>query len=194
MDRNGALTSIEKWLVNFLTNVSKSELFSVAAEPMIKPGRPLKTIGSSLGCISSMVPYCHFCRMMCLHIVALSVHCSSQSVSSPNIPISEQTVNQSRLTPTTSCLGSPATGMFHAWLRLCKRILLRNFTASCGEGLSHKPESEWKGAALRKGQLLSPTLGSTMLGLHLCRALSFVEDHKGDATDATRFASAKRIG
>ena len=73
-----------------------------------------------------------------------------------------------------ACLGSPANGMFRAWLTQCKRILLRDFAASCGEGLSHKPKSEWKGAVLRKGPLLIPTLGSTTLGLHLCRALSFV--------------------
>jgi hypothetical protein len=53
--RNGALPSTEKWLVNFMINDSRSELLSVAADPMIKPGRPLKTPGNSLGCISSMV-------------------------------------------------------------------------------------------------------------------------------------------
>ncbi len=62
-----------------------------------------------------------------------------------------------------------------AWLTQYERIVLGDFAASCGEGLSHKPKSEWKGAILREGPLPIPTSGSMTLRLHLCRTLSFVE-------------------
>jgi hypothetical protein len=44
------------------------------------------------------------------------------------------------------CLGSPANGIVAARLTQCKRILLRDFAASCGEGLSLKAEIGMEGS------------------------------------------------